>query len=146
MRRKAIPLKIKLLVRERAKGYCEYCLASSSFATDFFPIEHIIPDSLGGNSHPQNLALSCSRCNGHKYNKINGFDPLTNQEVKLFNPRKDDWQSHFQWNEDETMMLGITPTGRATIDLLNINRENNINLRSLLRLVGLHPPEEYPSK
>ncbi len=143
MPRKSIPIKTKQLVIERAKGYCEYYLASSSFATDFFPIEHIIPDSLGGSSHSNNLALSCSRCNGHKYNKINGLDPITNQEVKLFNPRKDDWVAHFQWNENETMMLGLTPIGRATIDLLD---ENNINLRSLLRLVGLHPPEEYPSK
>lgn len=146
MPKKTLPINVKRLVIERAKGYCEYCLVPSSFSPDFFPIDHIHPESLGGSSHHSNLALCCGRCNGHKYNKINVLDPITNKKFRLYHPRKDKWSSHFQWSEDETIMLGITPIGRATISLLKINRESNLNLRSLLRIVGLQPPSEYPLK
>jgi len=38
-------------------------------------------------------------------------------------------------------MVGLTAIGRATISLLNLNREGVINLRELLRERGQHPPE-----
>ena len=39
-------------------------------------------------------------------------------------------------------MIGLTPTGRATVETLRLNREGVVNLRRILFLVGLHPPEE----
>ena len=142
---KYIPISVQNLVKERSRGYCEYCYAPSGFSPDTFPIEHIIPLSLNGNSEPENLAQSCDGCNGHKYTRISHIDPLTQQKSRLFHPRTDYWPDHFQWNEDETIILGITPIGRATVDLLNVNRPGNINLRKLLKQAGLHPPESYPT-
>ena len=72
------------------------------------------------------------------------MDPLSKLEVRLFHPRKDYWPDHFQWNHDGTLIIGMTPVGRATVDLLKVNRESNVNLRMLLMLVGLHPPNTYP--
>ncbi len=144
MAKAAIPLAVQNLVRARARGYCEYCLIPSNFSPDTFPFDHIIPVTLGGSSEPDNLALADGGCNGHKHAKTHHYDPLTNQLVPLFHPRSDKWHDHFQWNEDETLILGITPTGRATVDLLQVNRPGNVNLRLLLRSVGLHPPAEYP--
>lgn len=144
MAKSNIPLAVQELVRKRAKGYCEYCLVPASFSPDTFPFDHIIPLSLGGKSVPENLALSDGGCNGHKYNKTHHFDPLTHRLSPLFHPRLDQWDAHFQWNEDETLIIGITPVGRATVELLQVNRESNVNLRKLLKMAGLHPPLEYP--
>jgi hypothetical protein len=41
-------------------------------------------------------------------------------------------------------MKGKTAKGRVTINLLQVNRQININQREILRLVGLHPPTDYP--
>lgn len=135
---------IKRLVVNRANGYCEYCYVPSSFVPDTFPLDHIEAYSLGGLSEPENLAQSCTPCNGHKYDKTYYFDPLTNQKTLLFHPRKDYWPDHFRWSEDKTLMIEITPKGRATAELLDVNREANVNLRKLLIMVKLHPPKFYP--
>ena len=71
------------------------------------------------------------------------MDVISQTKVRLFHPRNDFWSDHFQWNEDETLIVGITPVGRATADLLEVNREGNLNLRILLQMVGMHPPKEY---
>lgn len=143
MPRPYIPKSLKSKVVERANGYCEYCYSHSGHSPSSFVIDHIYPFSLGGLSESKNLALSCGDCNNHKYQKTHYFDPVTNQKVNLFHPRKNYWPNHFQWNEDETIIIGISPSGRASLNLLNMNREGNINLRHLMILVGLHPPKEY---
>jgi len=128
-------------IHERAKFRCEYCQILEAFVESFV-IEHIIPRSLDGSSKLNNLANACNICNGHKYNKITGFDALTGKDVALFHPRKDNWKDHFAWNEDYLKILGLTPTGRVTIEVLKLNRLKLINLRTLLKLGNLHPPED----
>jgi len=141
-----IPVAVQKLVKRRAKGYCEYCLAPFGFSPDTFQFDHILPKSKGGTTTPDNLAWADGGCNGFKYNKLNHIDPLTQASTRLYHPRVDTWQDHFQWSEDETMIIGTTPIGRATVDLLKVNRMGNINLRKLLVSVGLHPPQDYPTK
>jgi hypothetical protein len=58
----------------------------------------------------------------------------------LFNPRTDSWSAHFDWNDDDLQIIGTTPTGRATVQRLKLNRKSNINLCELLKMAGLHPP------
>lgn len=86
-----------------------------------------------------NLALSCQGCNGHKATRIEAFDPETNSLAPLFHPRQHNWRDHFTWNADSTHLIGLTPTGRATIIALHLNREGVINLRQVLVAFGLHP-------
>ncbi|MEM9850206.1 MAG: hypothetical protein AAF847_20105 [Bacteroidota bacterium] len=52
------------------------------------------------------------------------------------------WSTHFKWNEEEVEAVGLTPTGRATINTLQLNRIELINLRTLLKSIGEHPPKE----
>lgn len=144
MSKSKIPKKLRANVEERAKGYCEYCLAFSQFSPSNFEMEHIIPEKKGGKTEADNLALACRRCNGLKFTKTQHIDPISKAMVDLYHPRKDNWHDHFHWNEAEILVIGKTPKGRATIDLLQINRANNQNLRALLLLVGLHPPTDYP--
>lgn len=140
MTRKRIPAKLRQLVRHRALGYCEYCLCPEFCATQLHAIEHIVPESRGGASTADNLALACQGCNGSKYNKTHAFDPATRQKASLFHPRKDTWHEHFAWSSDYLRLIGLTPTGRATIQELDLNRASVIYLRRLLLLNREHPP------
>jgi hypothetical protein len=76
-----------------------------------------------------------------KYTKTEALDPVTNQSVSLFHPREMIWEEHFTWNEDVTQAIGITPVGRATIALLQINRDGVINMRRVLAIMGYHSPD-----
>jgi HNH endonuclease len=132
--------KQKEQVAQRAKGCCEYCRSQLSFSPDPFSIEHILPRSKGGTDDTENLALSCQGCNGHKQIHINAYDPVTGSLVALYNPRTQLWKDHFTWNEAFTLMIGLTATGRATIERLQLNREGVANLRQALRAFNKHPP------
>jgi hypothetical protein len=135
-----IPIAIQRAILELSQGYCEYCIIPSNFSTDYFHHEHIIPLILNGQTELENLARSCGICNNNKRDKIEHKDPLTQQIVRLYHPRKDNWKDHFQWSDDDLYIVGITQIGRATIELLKLNRLNAINLRKLLKMADLHPP------
>lgn len=130
----------KQTIVQRAQACCEYCISQVKFSPDPFSIEHIIPKSKGGADHLDNLALSCQGCNNRKYTHTEAIDPITGSWVPLYHPRQQAWTEHFVWSEDFTRMIGITPTGRATIERLNLNREGVVNLREVLSLTNWHPP------
>ena len=141
MTKRRISSTLRLFVRERAQGCCEYCLSQESHATQGFSIEHIHPFNAGGKTTADNLALACQGCNNFKYNKTTARDPVSGQVGPLFHPRRDNWHEHFVWNYDCTLIIGLTPIGRATIAALHLNRQGVINLRRLLLLTGKHPPQ-----
>jgi hypothetical protein len=134
--------KLKELVFGRANGLCEYCKSPANISSQPFVIEHITPQSKGGETTETNLALSCQGCNNYKYNKTSGMDNITNQETDLFHPRKDQWSENFSWSADVLEVLGNTAKGRVTVDTLKLNRQELINLRQLLAEAGKHPPKE----
>jgi hypothetical protein len=126
-------------VAERAGYICEYCRCPESHSLSTFAVEHIEPTGTGGADLEENLAYACSGCNGSKAVAQVSIDMETGQVVPLFHPRRDVWGDHFAWGEDALTLVGITPTGRATIDRLRLNRVGVVNLRGLLRDKGLHP-------
>jgi 5-methylcytosine-specific restriction endonuclease McrA len=75
-------------VASRARGCCEYCRSQARYATEAFSIEHIQPLSREGADDIDNLALACQGCNGHKYNKVQGVDPISGEALPLFHPRR----------------------------------------------------------
>jgi hypothetical protein len=81
--------------------------------------------------------LSCYHCNYHKQTDLVGIDPLTQKRVGLFNPRRHRWEVHFQW--DGVFLLGKTAIGRTTIEVLAMNDEQMIELRSTLLEEGDFP-------
>ena len=141
MTRRYLTAEERQIIRDRAFNRCEYCLCWDAYSSKPFQIDHIDPISRGGNSELDNLAYACGGCNGHKYNKTEAPDPTDNQVVPLFNPRKDSWEEHFAWNDTFTHIVGLTPTGRATVHALQLNRRGVVNIRELLRSAGKHPPE-----
>jgi 5-methylcytosine-specific restriction endonuclease McrA len=112
----------KRAVVQRAQGCCEYCRSQARFSTQPFSIEHIKPSSQGGETTLANLALACQGCNNPKYTKTNSLDPATGEVVALYHPREERWRDHFFWNYDFTVIVGITPAGRATVEALQLNR------------------------
>lgn len=132
---------LRQAVAARAKNYCEYCRCPEDFSPNSFTVDHVKPRQAGGETDIENLAWSCSGCNGHKYTRTTYPDPQTGQKVPLFNPRQQVWANHFFWNEDFTQMIGKTACGLAKIEALKLNRQGIVNLRRLLVEVGLHPPD-----
>lgn len=133
--------RLRTEIAERAKRCCEYCRAQEKFSPDSFSVERIIPLSGGGSSELDNLAYSCQGCNNRKYVSIEAIDPVTGELVALFHPRQQRWSDHFAWNEDFTVVIGLTPTGRATVAKLHLNRRGLVNLRRVLFELHEHPPE-----
>jgi hypothetical protein len=92
-------------------------------------IDHIIPPVKGGTEEEINLCLACRECNLYKAQNILAIDPLTGEQVALFHPWEQPWNDHFCWEESLTRIAGITPIGRATIALLNMNSVNKVTVR-----------------
>lgn len=128
-------------IEERAAGLCEYCRTPALYSLQSFESDHIIPLARGGETSLQNLAYVCGGCNRKKGTRITGIDPDSGQEIPLFHPRIHLWQTHFSWNSIFTEMIGLTATGRATIQALQLNRPGVINLRAVLVRAGVHPPQ-----
>jgi hypothetical protein len=140
MARRTLTAQELRLVIERAGDCCEYCRSRADFATQSFAVEHIVPLSRGGTNDSGNLAWSCPGCNGHKYNKVEAPDPIDGVFASLFHPRNQVWAEHFGWNDDFTLVIGLSLTGRATVAALQMNRTGVVNMRRVLFEMGLHPP------
>ena len=80
-----------------------------------------------GTSDETNLWLSCPLCNRYKADQTHALDPQTGETVPLFNPRSERWDDHFAWQD--TLLIGLTAVGRATIRVLNINDEERQRVR-----------------
>jgi len=139
---KRVTAEQRKIVAQQADNSCEYCRSQEKFAMQSFSAEHIIPRSKGGKTVPENLASACQGCNAHKYNKTEGYDPVTGKAAALFHPRQQKWCEHFKWSADFSLIIGMTPTGRVTVETLKLNREGVVNLRKILYAMGEHPPEE----
>lgn len=127
-------------IRERAQGRCEYCHAPERVAGYSFMVDHILPRSRDGGDEPANLALSCWCCNLFKGDRIDGVDPQDRQRARLFHPRLQKWSEHFRWSEDFTRIDGITATGRATVECLQMNSNpDRSEARTLWHAAGYLP-------
>jgi hypothetical protein len=125
-------------VRERARGLCEYCQASQAHYPERFHIDHIVAQQHRGTTSFENLALCCMECNRRKGPNITSVDPLTGERADLFHPRQDVWHEHFEWQG--AVLHGLTPVGRATVALLEINRPPRVMVREALIDEGVFPP------
>lgn len=131
---------VRSLVRLRARERCEYFqLHESDYPLLSFHLEHVIAKKHHGGDDPKNLAWSCLECNLAKSSNLSGRDFVTARVVVLFNPRRQLWSRHFAW--EGPWLVGKTPCGRATIDVLNFNAPHRVELRELLIQGGVFPPE-----
>ena len=122
------------LVRRRAENRCEYCLLPQEHSDLTHHIEHIVARQHGGSDGDDNLALACHRCNLRKGPNLTGIDPFTGELVPLFHPRRDEWNIHFRWQG--VHIEGVTPVGRATVQVLAMNDARRLELRMELVMLG----------
>lgn len=124
---------------ELAQGRCEYCHAPQEACGYPFHLEHVIPDCHDGPDELPNRALACSSCNLAKGVREKGIDADTGEEVVLFHPRTQDWEDHFCWGEDEITIVGLSPVGRVTVELLDMNNALRLQARRWWLQFGLLP-------
>ncbi len=103
-----------------------------------FHVEHILPQSRGGETVLGNLALACPSWNLYKSDRIDACDPTTSAVVPVFHPRDQSWEQHFE--VDGQTIVGKSAIGRATTELLRFNHERRLEIRKAEALFGLFPP------
>lgn len=138
-----VPLALRQVVAGRSGHVCEYCLFPEADALFEFQIEHVISEKHGGPTEEQNLAYACVFCNRHKGSDIASLSPTTGQLVRLFNPRTDRWDDHFDLNGP--FVVPRTEIGEVTIRLLHLNDETRVAEREVLQTLGRYPPRRSPA-
>lgn len=119
----------RAFVRQRAGSRCEYChLHQDDSPLAALHIEHIRPRKHGGSDNADNLGLACMDCNLHKGSNLTDIDPLTGTVTELFHPRLQNWNEHFTWQG--IRLAGKTAVGRTTIQVLNMNSGDQLDLRA----------------
>lgn len=130
-----ISVTLRREVYQRAKGCCEYCLIPDVATFASHEIDHIIAEKHGGKTETKNLALCCSICNKHKGSDLASLDPETGEIIPLYHPRQNLWHEHFCLSEAQ--LIPLTPIGRVTVKLLQLNRSDRVKERQLLLQAGI---------
>ncbi|MCP4360816.1 MAG: HNH endonuclease [Chloroflexi bacterium] len=119
---------------------CAYCHSPTAITGARLVVDHIIPEAEGGQTIADDLCVAC-----HSYNEFKGYrarfqDQITRETVLLFHPHHQRWREHFAWSEDGSLVVGLTPTGRATVLALNMNHPDIVEARHRWVAVGWLPP------
>ncbi|MEK7257026.1 MAG: HNH endonuclease [Bacteroidota bacterium] len=125
------------MVAERAGYRCEYCRVLEEDMFFVYQVEHIISRKHGGATELSNLAYACSICNPNKGTDLGTILPGSLRLIRLFHPRKDKWQNHFEVENGE--ILPKTKIGAATVKVLDLNHPDRIILRRVLEQAGRYP-------
>jgi len=137
-----ISLAVRTRVRAAAGERCGYCQAPQHLVLAPLEVEHITPAAAGGTNRESNLWLSCRVCNSYKGAQVSVRDPLSNTDVVLYDPRRQRWQDHFAWSYDGAEIIGLTPTGRATVEALQLNNSLSLIVRRYWAAAGWRPPRD----
>lgn len=122
----AIDAALRRLVRHRAGNRCEYCgLQQGELPLVTFHVEHVVAKQHDGTDDESNLCLACHWCNFHKGTNL--ATRVDGQLVPLFHPRTQRWDEHFAAQGD--LIVGLTPVGRGTVALFNMNDDDRLELR-----------------
>jgi hypothetical protein len=125
------------LVIERAAHRCEYCRVPEYLSGFDYHIEHIIGVQHGGTNTLDNLAYCCPICNWKKGPNISTILKMGGALIPLFNPRTQNWFTHFESNNGK--IFPLTLIGEATIKLLELNQFTKIEERLAMELGGFYP-------
>jgi len=135
-----VPAALRESVLLRDNYRCAYCLTSQENSGQRLQIDHIIPRAHGGMTTLDNLCACCASCNSHKAARLFGLDPASDNAVQLFHPGQQAWRDHFAWDENGTLIIGLSTVGRATIAALEMNNDTIVWARRRWVEAGWHPP------
>jgi hypothetical protein len=126
--------KIRAIVRYRAGKRCEYCHKPDKYGAYPFHVDHIIARKHKGEDDLENLAWACFECNVNKGTDIASYNEM-GILIPLFNPRTQQWNDHFVF--EDAWLKAKTDIGQITIEILQINHEEQLELRKTLMESGL---------
>ena len=115
-------------------------VANTAFFVDSYSphqVDHIVSRKHGGTSDPDNLAYECLRCNAWKGSDVGSIDPETGTLARLFDPRRQRWEDHFELRG--AVIEPLTDEGAATTRLLKLNLDKRVTERRLLIAVARYP-------
>lgn len=130
-----VPDTLRIQVRQRAGRRCEYCRKPEGVSAYPHQADHIVAVKHNGETELDNLAWACFQCNSNKGSDLTTFDPETKALVRLFDPRTEHWDDHFEFQN--AMIVGKSASGRATIQLLQMNHPDQVETRYRLMQAGL---------
>ena len=139
-----LPTDLRDRLLEADNRHCAYCYTTEANTGQPMTVDHIIPQSQGGDTIFENLCFACRRCNEFKGGVASAQDPLTGETAALFHHRQQPWADHFQWDESGALLIGLTAVARATIVALNMNNPVIVDTRRRWVIVGWHPPTFSP--
>ena len=123
---------------ERAARRCEYCLVHEADRPEAHQMDHIFSRKHGGQTSKSNLTLACAICNNYKGTDFASINPTTEVITRIFHPRRELWRAHFEFSGAE--IIGLTVTGQATVQMLQLNHPDRLAFRQSLIEAGLYPP------
>lgn len=133
-----IPVELRRIVVERAKGCCEYCRVAAADRNFSYSVDHIIATKHGGATTDDNLCYCCMYCNRFKGTDFTSMDWKMGRIVTMvFDPRRNRWDDHFRINDG--IIEPLTATGRVTVALLHFNDRRYVEERT-----GLIELDRYP--
>jgi hypothetical protein len=68
---------------------------------------------------------------------VGGIDPAGGKLIRLYHPRRDRWEEHFQWAG--ATLMGLSVVGRVTIRVLAIDDPDDLAVRQALLDEGVFP-------
>ena len=83
---------------------------------------------------PKEFVVRSEACLARVARWLEDFDPDAGVITPLFDPRRQTWSDHFQW--DGLEMVGLTAVGRTTVRVLNLNFDDRVEVRAW----SIHPP------
>jgi hypothetical protein len=129
-----IPVALRRQVIARAREQCEYCLIREDATINGCEVDHIIAEKHNGATTEDNLAYACFFCNRNKGSDLGSHRLSTQEFVRFFNPRTDDWDAHFRVDTtDAVTILFLTDIGEATVRIFGFNDQNRLQERQLQR-------------
>ncbi len=113
----------------RARFRCEYCGIAEDDSFLGCEVDHIVSRKHGGGDDVENLALACTPCNRNKGTDLGSLDD-DEHLVRFFNPRIDEWASHFRIRNAQIEPL--TNIAAVTASILDFNSPEHIAERVIL--------------
>lgn len=86
MSQTAIAAALRKSVAARAHYCCSYCLTQEEVVGMQFTVDHIIAESLGGQTVAENLCLACWDCNLIKITALLRLTPIQGPWLPCFTP------------------------------------------------------------
>ncbi|MBD2325654.1 HNH endonuclease signature motif containing protein [Alkalinema sp. FACHB-956] len=137
MERPYISQEIRQLVINRADRLCEYCLIHSDDTVLGCSIDHIISLKHNGPNEANNLAYACIFCNRYKGSDIGSIIWETQEFIRFYNPRRDQWSEHFRL--EQSTIMPVSSIGEVTVRILGFNDRNRLMERQILIDQGRYP-------